>query len=212
MSKPVVRVFKIFILILGVLPLISPQNQLRAQDENMAFRDLSIGLSVQQNTNRNYFHDHWTPSPRLQLALETPFYVGDFTVKGKYARFETETTALPDFDNVQISVGWNTQLVLTDRLHLGGGGSLLFATMFFYKASEEAALRARNTFGSTSPESEIGVALQGNLTWQMSSAWSLQLTFSRDIIYTDTKIKLNYVGVDIVRTVQMPRWLQEVLR
>lgn len=183
-----------------------------AQTTHVAFEHIKIGLSFKNNLNRNSFHDYWQPNPAIQLDLETPFYAGYFFVGGRYASFSSvQNSGLPGFRNIQANVGWGWRFPLTSRIHLVPKSAAIFSMMRFTHVSSEHQLRAEKSFGSTSPESEIGFMLGASIGYKLNENWMLEAHWNRSIIYTNHKMKLNFAGIGISRKLITPQWLREIL-
>lgn len=185
---------------------------LYAQAHSDPFRSIEVAFSVQSNINENRFHEQWRSSPGINGGVGFPFYFGTVELNMGYGFFEGKTVGIPDIDRLQISLRWINKTNLFSRLKVGGGPSLLGSVFFFKNVSEEQQTRVRNLYGGTSPETEIGVGLQADLTYKLSSSWSVRAHVSRSVIFTSTKMKLTYVGVGMVKRMNLPGWLSEVLR
>lgn len=201
------------ILLLGALLLVAgPLPELYAQVHDDPFRELDLYLSVQTNINDNRFHESWNPSTGISGSAELPFYVGSAKLNARYDYFKPQIAGFPEIDQLQISLGWMNRLELSPRLRAGGGFSLLGSVFFFKNAGEEVQNRARDFYGSTSPESEVGLGLLADLTYDISPSWGVRVELNRSVLFTSTKLKLTYVGLGIVKTLQLPKGTAGVLR
>lgn len=199
------------ILFAGIILILIPATGY-SQIRHEAFESLTLGLSYQSNLNRNVFHEYWQPNPAVQVDIETPFYAGYFFVGGRYASFSSlPNSDIPGFRNIQANVGWGWQFQLTPRIHLAPKSAVVFSMMEFTNVSSEHQQRAEKRFGSTSPESEIGFMLGTSIGYKMNDNWSLEVHWSRNIIYIRHKMKLNYAGIGISRKLITPQWLREIL-
>ncbi|MEX0856883.1 MAG: hypothetical protein WD016_01955 [Balneolaceae bacterium] len=184
---------------------------LKAQKFPSAFEHIDVLLSYQQNVNQNYFHDYWSPDPAFQLELDTPFYAGNFFLSGRFNSVRHKTNEVPGFDNIQVTVGWGLRHEVVERVKIGGTVGTLFSMMAFNYVSDEQRDFAGTHFGSTSPESEIGLVFGADISYEFSGGWGIRVNWNRDIVYTQTKMKLNYIGIGLYRKFNTPIWLQEVL-
>lgn len=202
------------ILIFATGMIISTNSWVQAQDDSPAFKEIDVMIALQENTNRNYFHDYWSPSPAFHVEFSTPFYLGSFFISGGYTSFTGTNYQmdLPDFDNLQASVGWGMRFNIIDRIEIGSSFGTLFSMMNFKNVSDEQQERAEKRFGSTSPESEIGFRYGADVSYDFTQNWGVRLQWTRNVVYTETKMKLNYVGLGIYRTFNTPEWLRKVLR
>lgn len=200
-----------FLITAVILTLILSGN-LRAQNKIQAFEEIDAVFSIQQNTNRNLFHDFWSPNSAFQLDLDTPFYFGHFFLGGRLTSFSGIDPDLPDIDNIQANVGWGLRYEIIEGLKAGGNLGVLFSMMSFQNVSPEQQERAQLRFGSTSPESEGGIFFGGDLSYQFTEKWGIRLFWSRNLVYTKRKMKLNYGGVGVYRKIETPDWLERVLR
>ncbi|MEX0721937.1 MAG: hypothetical protein WD059_14775 [Balneolaceae bacterium] len=185
---------------------------LKAQEKTSAFGEIDLAVSYQENVNQNYFHDYWEPNPAFQIDVDTPFYAGDFFINGRFTSFSNLTDEVPAFDNAQVSVGWRMRYEIINRLKIGGSVGSLFSMMSFDYVNEEQREWAANNYGSTSPESEIGFIYGADISYEFTDLWGIRLNWNRNIIYTHTKMKLNYGGIGIYLKLHTPKWLQKVLK
>ncbi len=190
----------------------APAPGLYAQVHGDLFGELDLYLSVRSNINDNLFHESWNPATGISGGAELPFYVGMTKLNARYDYFKPQIAGLPDIDQLQISLGWINRLKLSPRLQAGGGFSLLGSVFFFKNAGEEVQNRARNFYGSTSPESEVGVGLLADITYDLSPSWAVRMELNRSVLFTSTKLKLTYVGLGFVKTLQLPKGAARVLR
>lgn len=203
------KISRTLILIATVLTVFS--GILKAQVQKSAFGEIDFVVSYQQNINQNYFHEYWEPNPALQIDLDTPFYAGDFFISSRFTSFSNLTEEVPAFDNIQVSVGWGMRYEIVNGLKIGGSVGSLFSMMSFTYGSEEQREFAGNHFGSTSPESEIGLIYGADISYEFFENWGLRLIWNRNTIYTHTKMKLDYAGIGLYRKFSTPKWLQKVL-
>jgi hypothetical protein len=185
---------------------------LYAQIHTDPFNEIDFSLSAQSNINDNRFHESWNPSTGISGSAELPFYVGMTRLSARYDFFESNTAGLPDIDQLQVSLGWMNRLKLLPRFRAGGGFSMLGSVFFFKNAGAEVQKRARESYGSTSPESEVGVGLSADLTYNVSRSWKVRLELNRTMLFTSTKLKMTYIGIGVVKTLDLPDWITEVLQ
>lgn len=185
---------------------------LYAQVQPEPFGEFELSFSLQANINENLLHDFWDPSPGISGSVGLPFYLGTVELNAGYHFFEGKTTDVPDIDRLQVSLGWVNRVKPAPRLRVGGGISLVGSVLFFKNIPEAERIRARDFYGSSSPETEVGIGLQADLTYQFSPSWSIRFNVNRDVTFTSTKMKLTYIGVGIVKSVSLPKPISEVLK
>ena len=195
-------------LLLGLLFL---GNYAMAQSGEQAFENISVEFSYQNSINENVFHEYWSSNPAFEAKLKTPFYAGEFFISGKYSKFHSFND-LPDFDNIQANVGWGMKFPLLNRVKFGTHTGVLFSMMKFTNVSGEHQQRAEKSFGSRSPESEIGFLLGADISYEFGDHGSIHILWNRNIVYTRHKMKLNYIGIGVSRSFATPHWLQEILK
>ena len=200
------------IVFLGVLLFGGSLCGLQAQVHSEPFSAAVLGINVRSNVNKNLFHEYWNPSPGIGGSIGFPFYLGMAELNMEYSYFEGNSSDLPDIDKLLVSLGWVNRLRIVPKLRIGGGLRLLGSVLFFQNVLESVRIRVRDRFGSSSPETEIGVGLQADLTYELSPSWGIRAELNRNVIFTNTKLKLTYVGIGVVKTLKLPGWMREVLR
>lgn len=180
--------------------------------QQKAFEEIRVVFNYQQNTNQNDFHDYWSGKDAFGIDLETPFYAGDFFISGRYANFSNLSEEVPAFQNYQFNVGWGLRREIFPQMEVGASVGGIFAMYDYDGITEEQWRWAYGHLGTTSSENETGFIFSGDLSYDFFEHWGVRLSANRTIVYTNKKIKLNYVGVGIYRVFQTPNWLREFLK
>lgn len=200
------------LIILAAGLFLTPDVEVQAQERTKAFQEIEVIFSYQHNSNRNYFHKYWESNPAYQIDFDTPFYAGNFFINGRFTSFTKRTEQVPDFTNIQVNAGWGMRYEIMQGLSIGGKTGVLFSMAFYEDLTNEQHDWAIENFGSTSPENETGILVGADILYEMSPVWGIKMDWSRNIVYTSTKMKLNYIGIGIYRALITPSWLQKILR
>lgn len=179
--------------------LLATPHSATAQTDEHAFETIDLRVHLAANVVRNAIHRYWNADPSLELGLEMPFYLGNVEAGLHYGRFKARGPEQPDFTSLFPFLGWGLAWRITPRLVGYAGGRIGdFLTLF-------------DTQGSNQLEQELGLGLVSSLSYRVAGRWSVAVSFRHRTVFTEERIRLNFVAVGLSRSFHTPKWLRDFL-
>lgn len=165
------------------------------------FETLEVGLSGAATVGEAPYTDFWDPGLGVEGRVETPFYLGRFTVGATVAPHAARGD-VPDYLALYFFGVWSADIALPAGLRLSPG---VQAGLFRMQFDTDDAAAVRN-------EAELAAGPELWLSAPLAGPWRLRAGAGAVRIFTNERIGLRFVRVGVSRTFRTPDWLREVLR
>ena len=165
------------------------------------FETLEVGLNGAATFGEAPYTDLWDPGLGVEGRVETPFYLGRFTI-GVTVAPHTALGDVPDYLALYFFGVWSADIDLPGGLRLSPG---LQAGLFRMQFDTDDAAAVRN-------EAELAVGPEVWLSAPLAGPWRLRAGAGAVRIFTNQRIDLRFVRVGVSRTFRTPGWLEEILR
>jgi hypothetical protein len=166
------------------------------------FETLEVGLSGAATLGEAPYTDLWDPGLGVEGRVETPFYLGRFTVGAAVAPHTAPDDVAPDYLALYFFGVWSADIALPAGLRLSPG---LQAGLFRMQFDTDDDAAVRN-------EAELAVGPEVWLSAPLAGPWRLRAGVGGVRIFTNQRIDLRFVRVGVSRTFRTPGWLEDVLR
>ena len=165
------------------------------------FETLEVGLSGAATVGEAPYTDLWDPGLGLEGRVETPFYLGRFTVGATVAP-HAALGDVPDYLALYFFGVWSTDIDLPAGLRLEPG---LQAGLFRMQFDTDDAAAVRN-------EAELAAGPELWLSAPLAGPWRVRAGAGTVRIFTKQRIDLQFVRIGVSRTFRTPGLLEEILR
>jgi len=165
------------------------------------FETLEVGLSGAATFGEAPYTDLWDPGLGIEGRVETPFYVGRFTVGATVAPHAARAD-VPDYLALYFFGVWSADIALPGGIRLEPG---LQAGLFRMQFDTDDVASVRN-------EAELAAGPELWLSAPLAGPWRVRAGAGAVRIFTNQRIDLQFVRVGVSRTFRTPDWLEDVLR
>jgi hypothetical protein len=165
------------------------------------FETLEVGLSGAATVGEAPYTDLWDPGLGIEGRVETPFYLGRFTVGATVAPHAARA-GLPDYLALYFFGVWSADIALPAGIRLSPG---LQAGLFRMQFDTDDVASVRN-------EAELAAGPELWLSAPLTGPWRLRAGAGAARIFTNQRIDLQFVRVGVSRTFRTPDWLEDILR
>jgi len=165
------------------------------------FETLEVGLSGAVTVGEAPYTDLWDPGLGIEGRVETPFYLGRFTVGATVAP-HTAQAGLPDYLALYFFGVWSADIDLPAGIRLSPG---LQAGLFRMQFDTDDVASVRN-------EAELAAGPELWLSAPLAGPWRVRAGAGAVRIFTNQRIDLWFVRVGVSRTFRTPDWLEDILR
>ncbi len=173
-----------------------------AQARPLPFERVTITLGVVGTLDRGRLDGLWRPDLGGEIALRSPFYLGQVEIGMDRTDFVARRSDLPQYTAWYVFAGWSLDQPLagpvrwSPALRLGGYGML-------FDGDDVPEHRES--------ESELAADLISRLSLTVGRNWELSLAGGYRTVFTDPEIHLLSAAVRFGRELAMPGWLRDFL-
>lgn len=168
------------------------------------YEELSIHPGYTLNANRIYLHNTWDPGFGPELSINTPFHLGYIEAAAAYHRYNSREAEAPDFNALQLQLGWGIRYEPVDPIRLDGGLRIGNYSMEFLV--EDGRERAELI------ENELNMALQARATAKLYGPLAAYLSASYQRTFSRIRLDLVYLSFGLSYRFSTPEWLRTFLR
>jgi len=194
---------KTILFIIAFLIILPIQSRLYADDEDNAFKFISLRLNLLANTNRNTLHQYWTPFWGGEVEVDMPFYAGDIRAGLHLYQFDGKNEEYADYLVTYYYVGWGWKIALSSHINWFNGLRLGSYQMRFDDTDINPTQKI---------ESELATGVDSRFNLKISSQWSGQIGIGYIVVFTHKKLELVNLSIGISYTFDSPDWLTEILK
>lgn len=167
-----------------------------------AFSRISASVGRAENVNRTDIHEFWAGDAGAEIALSTPFYVGEAELGVALHRYDALDQEVPRFHVLFTHLGWRINLSPFDLVSWYNGFEMGNYRMTF---DEETFQGVRN-------ESELTLGLQTRFELRYSAIVRFYAAGRYMRTYTQPRMQLAFVSGGVRVTLDSPDWLMTILR
>lgn len=186
--------------LLTLLLFVLPAGNVSGAGNESPFDTLEIGLKYVVNTNRNVFHDYWTPGQGVDVSIATPFYYGIVQAGVQAFPFYARDKGISDFQDIYVYLNWGLRWSPVYKLewlnYIGVGSHIM---VFEREVDYERY------------ESELGLCLGTGVSYPVRQNLEVYLAGCYNLIFTHKRIELLFLLVGISHSLAMPSPLKAFL-
>lgn len=193
--------FSLFLIVVLFPFLLSTNALVFAQESEIPFSKLNIGLNIGRGKNTSFIENYWEIKNTLGLSAEMPFYYGSISGGVLILPYSSKTNEKPDFRSLFIYLGLGKSIKLPFNTSFYAGLKLGNYSMTFDDDTINVNLKT---------ESEFAAAFVSRFSATLLPNTNLNIGGDIIKVFTKNNMSVFHLSAGISYSFDSPAWIREI--